>query len=216
VAAAPDGKPVGSEPVSFTRPAAVRIARAVRKIEQGDRKDSPLSFGVRLQTLPQRVFRMGSLSGEWLNGSTATITLLNTAAQPSTVAAINLLSSVPEGCDTNASRNVAIAREGTQWYYVNHERDCEERFPAKELDGEEATCDTNTDDIEEGNGIQVLLNEEGCARWWKVYRQEIVTDVRWEDGIVVDKGFAWVIKDPDGTTSNIIVSAITCDELEEE
>jgi hypothetical protein len=216
VAAAPDGKPVRDEPVSFTRPAAVRIARAVRKIEQGERKDEPLSFGVRLQTLPQRVFRMGRIDGGWSNGSTATITLLNTAAQPSTVAAMNLLSSVPEACETGQQRTVAIAKEGTQWYYVNHERECEERFPAKELDAEEATCDTTTDDIEEGDGIQVLLNEEGCARWWKLHREEVVTDVRWEDGIVVEKRFAWVVKDPDEATTTTIITSITCDEIEEE
>lgn len=40
----PDGKPAGTERVTFTRPAAQRIARAVRTVESGDRAQSGLTF----------------------------------------------------------------------------------------------------------------------------------------------------------------------------
>lgn len=43
----PDGKPARTERVTFTRPAAERIAKAVRTVEGGDRDAGPLTFGYR-------------------------------------------------------------------------------------------------------------------------------------------------------------------------
>lgn len=40
----PDGKSAGTERVTFTRPAAQRIARVVRTVESGDRAQQGLSF----------------------------------------------------------------------------------------------------------------------------------------------------------------------------
>ena len=44
----PDGKPAGTQRVTFTKPAAERIARVVREIEGGDRDGGPLTFGARV------------------------------------------------------------------------------------------------------------------------------------------------------------------------
>jgi hypothetical protein len=44
VAQRPDGKAAKTQATSFTRPAAERIARVVRKVEAGDRTENALSF----------------------------------------------------------------------------------------------------------------------------------------------------------------------------
>ena len=46
----PDGKPARTERVTFTKPAAERIAKVVRAVEGGDRDAGPLTFGVRMST----------------------------------------------------------------------------------------------------------------------------------------------------------------------
>jgi hypothetical protein len=41
----PDGKSIRTERVTFTKPAAERIAKVVRTVEQGDRSGAALTFG---------------------------------------------------------------------------------------------------------------------------------------------------------------------------
>jgi hypothetical protein len=41
----PDGKAIRTERVTFTKPAAERIAKVVRTVEQGDRNGAALTFG---------------------------------------------------------------------------------------------------------------------------------------------------------------------------
>jgi hypothetical protein len=48
----PDGKPARTERVTFTKPAAERIAKVVRAVEGGDRDAGPLTFGVRMSSPP--------------------------------------------------------------------------------------------------------------------------------------------------------------------
>ncbi len=70
----PDGKAAKTERVTFTRPAAERIAKTVRRVEQGDRGAEPLTF--------ERIGGGGSLSlkvatftGNWETGTYKTVTL---------------------------------------------------------------------------------------------------------------------------------------------
>jgi hypothetical protein len=44
----PDGSPARTERVTFTKPAAERIAKVVRAVEGGDRDCGPLTFGARV------------------------------------------------------------------------------------------------------------------------------------------------------------------------
>lgn len=44
----PDGKPARTERVTFTRPAAERIAKAVRTVEGGNRDCRPITYGARI------------------------------------------------------------------------------------------------------------------------------------------------------------------------
>lgn len=69
----PDGKPARTERVTFTRPAAERIAKVVRRVEQGDRGCEPLTFG-RGSEVPYRL-RLGTFTGNWQTGSWQTVTL---------------------------------------------------------------------------------------------------------------------------------------------
>lgn len=47
MATKPDGSPARTERVTFTKPAAERIAKVVRTVEGGDRDTGPLTFGMR-------------------------------------------------------------------------------------------------------------------------------------------------------------------------
>lgn len=112
----PDGKPAKTERVAFTRPAAERIAKVVRKVEAGDRNQAALRFDrVVSPAAPPKVFRMGLFDGDWPKGSSKTVTFKN--ATTGTVSAINLLWPVPDGPE----RNCAIAKEGTAWYLLQPE-----------------------------------------------------------------------------------------------
>jgi hypothetical protein len=84
VAPKPDGKSSKTERVTFTRPAADRIAKAVRKVEAGSRDGAPLVFDrVVTQSSP---LRLGTFTGTWdintyktvtLTGSTQTASVYN-------------------------------------------------------------------------------------------------------------------------------------------
>jgi hypothetical protein len=116
VAQKPDGKAAKTERVTFTRPAAERIAKVVRQVEAGDRKGAPLQFGVRAVGGGSKVFRVGTFTGTWSIDSVKTVTFLNVTTTPNTVAATNIFASV--GTSTAATTRCAIARDGTAWYLI--------------------------------------------------------------------------------------------------
>ena len=71
----PDGKSARTERVTFTRPAAERIAKVVREVEQGDRSCGPLRFdrggG---SALP---LKLATFTGNWETGTYKTVTLID-------------------------------------------------------------------------------------------------------------------------------------------
>jgi hypothetical protein len=72
----PDGKPAGVERTSFTKSSAERIAKAVRKVEAGNRDTPGIGFGVRLQGVAKpSVLTLATYSGAWQIGSYKTVTL---------------------------------------------------------------------------------------------------------------------------------------------
>lgn len=73
----PDGK-TGTERVAFTRPAAERIAKAVRKIEAGDREAAGLVFDRRLVAASSKTLRLGTFTGNWETAQFTTVTLHGT------------------------------------------------------------------------------------------------------------------------------------------
>jgi len=114
VAQRPDGRAAKTQATSFTRPAAERIARVVRKVEAGDRKENALSFERVGRGAGGKVFRVCTFIGSWDIGSTKPVTFKNQTTTPNTVSATNLFWPVPDG----EERDCAIAKDGTAWYLL--------------------------------------------------------------------------------------------------
>ena len=112
----PDGKPARTERVTFTKPAAERIAKVVRAVEGGDRDAGPLSFGNRGVAGNPKLFRVCTFTGAWSIGGTKTVTLKNRTNTPNTLTAINLFLPVPA---PSAATDCAIAKDGTAWYLID-------------------------------------------------------------------------------------------------
>lgn len=113
----PDGKS-REQRVAFNRRDAQRIANVVRKVEQGDRKGTPLVFGrngASASSMPV-FFRVGTHDGAaWAKNASKTVTFINVTTTPNTASATNLFADIATG---STGRNVAIAREGTTWYLI--------------------------------------------------------------------------------------------------
>lgn len=96
--------------VDFTRGAAERIARAVRIVEQGERDETPLTFGrANEQT---KIFRMCTFTGFWAVNTPKAVTFRGSTA---TVQAYNVFQTIFSECGGSP---VAIARDGTAWYVI--------------------------------------------------------------------------------------------------
>lgn len=106
----PDGSAAKAERVTFTRPAAERIANAVRKVESGNRDSSGLFFS-RVISGTQPGFRVATFTGGWSKNSFKTVTLKSGG---STVSAMNLF----VGITASSVKNCAIAKDGTAWYLI--------------------------------------------------------------------------------------------------
>lgn len=107
----PDGKAAGTERVAFTRPAADRIAKAVRKVEAGNRDGSPLTFD---HPLPgASPLRLATVTGQWATGATASLTFYGIT---STVSVQNL--HMPVEVATGASAECVIGKAGGTWTLV--------------------------------------------------------------------------------------------------
>ena len=114
----PDGKPARTERVTFTKPAAERIAKVVRAVEGGDRDAGPLTFGNRGAAGNPKTFRVCTFTGAWSINAEKTVTFKNQTATPNTVAAVNIFAALTGTTATSTSRNCAIAKDGTAWYLI--------------------------------------------------------------------------------------------------
>ena len=110
----PDGKAARTERVTFTRPAAERIAKVVRAVEGGDRDTPGIYFGSAPGAAGAKTFRVCTFTGAWSIGDTRSVTFKNQTTTPNTVSASNLFWPIPEG----PQRDCAIAKEGTAWYLL--------------------------------------------------------------------------------------------------
>jgi hypothetical protein len=110
----PDGKPASVDRVSFTRPAAERIGKAVRQVEAGDRDLGPLEWGPR-GVAGGKVFRVCTFTGAWAINTAKVVTFRNVTSTPNTVSVTNLFAAIPA---RGSARNCGIARDGTAWYLI--------------------------------------------------------------------------------------------------
>lgn len=113
----PDGKSAKPERVSFTRPAAERIAKVVRAVEAGDRDAGPLSFGYR-DTPTGKAFRICTFTGSWTINVTKTVTFKYQTTTPNTAVANNLFASITGTTATSTTKDCAIAKDGTAWFLI--------------------------------------------------------------------------------------------------
>ena len=111
----PDGKPAGaSQRVTFTRPAAERIAKVVRSAEAGNRSSAALVFGMPPGSSMPASFRMATFTGSWSVASSKIVTLKYQTTTPNTVSVTNLLFEWPG----TAGYDCAIGLDGTAWHLI--------------------------------------------------------------------------------------------------
>ena len=111
----PDGKPASVDRVSFTRPAAERIGKAVRLVEAGDRDLGPIEWGPRGGGGGGgKVFRVCTFTGAWAINSAKTVTFRGVTSTPNTVSVTNIVC----GLSPAGSCDATIAKDGTAWYLV--------------------------------------------------------------------------------------------------
>jgi len=130
--------------VQFTRPAAERIAKVVRKVEEGDRRAGPLKFGPRQRPVAQAgdsdIFRIAAFTGTWNVDSTATIEFIDPVHSNATATAINYFCGIAGG-------EVGVAKNASNvWHLISWEM--------------QEVCTTRVIDIE------VQLNTANC----EIYR----------------------------------------------
>lgn len=109
----PDGKPAGTERVTFTRPAAQRIARVVRTVESGDRAQSALTFSKLAQVGQRKAIRAATFSGSWPTGSTQVVTFQSSGL---TATATNI--SWPLGTVTYTNEPCILGLDRSTWYLL--------------------------------------------------------------------------------------------------
>ena len=81
----PDGSPARTERVTFTKPAAERIAKVVRAVEGGDRDCGPLTFGARMSSPPAGSSVRFATYTATTNWSVATVTAVTTTNNTKTI-----------------------------------------------------------------------------------------------------------------------------------
>lgn len=114
----PDGAAAGTQRVTFTKPAAERIAKAVRTVEGGNRDAGPLTFGARVGGVSAKTFRICTYTGAWSIGDSKTVSFKYQTTTPNTVSATNLFFPITNTATAN-DRDCAIAKDGTAWFLVD-------------------------------------------------------------------------------------------------
>jgi hypothetical protein len=108
------GQAAGRQFVSFTRPAAQRIAKVVRTVEAGNRTQPGIEFDHPIQQPTFRLIRQATFSGAWGVNSTAVVTFVQ--APTATVNATNL--TWPLGGCTQSTTTCIVGKEGTNWWLI--------------------------------------------------------------------------------------------------
>jgi hypothetical protein len=110
------GQGAGKSFVSFSRPAAQRIAKAVRVVEAGNRNQPGLTFDHPMPGGGQALIRTATFTGSWSIGGTKNVTFKYLTG---TANAVNDLMNLPSA----GTRNCVIGREGTAWRLINWQWD---------------------------------------------------------------------------------------------
>ena len=137
----PDGRPARLQRVQFTRPAAERIAKVVRKVEEGDRRAGPLKFGPRQRPVAQGgdsdIFRVAAFTGTWDVDSTKTIEFIDPVHSGATATAVNYFCGIAGG-------EVGVAKNASNvWHLISWEMQevCTTRVIDIEVELNTANCE---------------------------------------------------------------------------
>ena len=153
----PDGKSAKTDRVTFTRPAADRIAKVVRTVEAGDRKGAALYFGLPPGGGGGSTLRLATFTGAWSVSEMKTVTLVGSTNTVSVSQALGHIADI--GCER---RIVFGSASGTQ------------HAVAIEFNPTCATCQTSLNPFDlagitgfASNLQQVLGHDEnGCLAWY--------------------------------------------------
>jgi hypothetical protein len=105
-----------ADPVIFDRSSAERIASAVRRVEIGDRSESPLRFDTVPPPQQRKTFRIATFSGAWAINATKTVTFKYQTTTPNTASVLNLFFPYPA---VTSVTDCAIAKDGTAWHLID-------------------------------------------------------------------------------------------------
>lgn len=126
--------------------------------------------------------RLGRIFSDWMLGGDATVERLDIDGDPydppSTFTARNFCRSVY----VNSGEEVRVICSGG--VLIEAGRGCASQTAAAELDAE-ADNSSSVDSLSEGDGTQVLVNEQGCAQWFRLASRTIVTNVEFVEGELV-------------------------------
>ena len=123
------------------RSSAERIANAVRRVEIGDRTESPLRFDTVPPQQQRKTFRVATFTGAWAINATKTVTFKYQTSTPNTASVVNLVC----GLSPSGSCDVSISKDGTAWYLVQPNLTQQPGYSA--------------------SGTQVLTIQNGILRW---------------------------------------------------
>jgi len=104
-----------ADPVIFDRSSAERIASAVRRVEIGDRTESPLRFDA-VTSQQRKAFRIATFTGAWAINATKTVTFKYQTATPNTASVVNLFFPYPA---VTGATDCAIAKDGSVWHLID-------------------------------------------------------------------------------------------------
>lgn len=164
----PDGKS-GSEKVTFTRQAAERIARAVRKIEAGDRDCVGLTFSRPIDGGKSPV-RLCKTTQAWARNTQATLEVWESGDAPDEQPSIGQSSNIKTLIAYNKSYNVAacvwvlVAKgQNGEWYLVEAAVPFDsESCDAPNIGGHDLTTVSGY----ASNKKQALTHDENaCLKW---------------------------------------------------
>lgn len=211
----PDGKAARTERVTFTRPAADRIAKAVRQVEAGNREGKGLVFGSRVPSGVASKLKVCKTSADWDVGTLATLEVWHDGTPPSeSDSGETIADVVNKVAKVLAGTFVIIGEaENGSWYLVEICRDCESGHRAERLTEDGLEDGTGTDDLEDGDGAQVLLHHNGCLRWVNLTKVTVLTSAALiGTDLVFERDEVWVFRDANTSLPDTEIEGVECEE----
>jgi hypothetical protein len=166
----PDGKAARTEKVTFTRPAAERIASVVRRVEQGNRDCGPLTFErVGIAGGGGATIRIGKTTCDWSVGQCVPVTLWGgagtcTPTQTSPLATVENVRNLSHDVAQDSWVAIGKAADG-KWYLVEAGSPDDSESCRKTIGGEDFTKWSGWN----GSAVQLLGHDaNGCLKWYDV------------------------------------------------